>query len=393
MELPAPVADDETTRLVLQMQLDDFYELSERRRGKQKEHTPPDDFWIAVDLYHAELESAKRTLSDGKMSLSIAMAVRDDGNLISEWAGQEAQAAEDRKLAMRLGTGKADKDHHDGPQPTDKGGSATDHDDELLDRLAALYVFGPDDQETETDAEEAPAQPESSSWAASRRTPQKNKQQRQCAICLDQFPPHEVARAPCAEHEYCGRCVADLFTRSLTDESLFPPRCCGQPISIASGGVRIFLAPELVDAFLARTLEMETPDRTYCHRPGCSTFIPPRAFVMGGDVGACPRCGAHTCAVCKQEAPHPGGDCPEDRGLQEVLRVAAENEWQRCYSCHSVVELQSGCHHISKSHTNVSLWTYTHTSLHRRADRFISLSSLSVRCPVLLCLCSRVEVV
>lgn len=349
MESPAAILDVETAHLVLKVQLDDVHELSKRSKGKQKEGAPIDDFWVAVNIYHEELESAKRTLSDGGMSMSISRAVRDDGNLIREWAEEEAQAAEDRRLAVQLETGKKTQGGHHTPRLTETGTSTVSA--KLLDKFAALFGLGPDGRGAETDTgEEAPAQPESSSWAASRRSSKKQQQQQQhrCAICLDEFPPHEVSRAPCAEHDYCRGCLSDLFTRSLTDETLFPPRCCGQPIPVEPN--RVFLAPALVGQFLARKVEMETPaaERTYCHRPGCSAFIPRR--LVRGDVGACPRCGQRTCAVCKGAAPHPGGgDCPEDGGLREVLRVAAEMEWQRCYSCRSVVELSSGCHHISKS--------------------------------------------
>ena len=149
-----------------------------------------------------------------------------------------------------------------------------------------------------------------------------------------------VARLPC-RHEYCRECLDGLFEASMTDESLFPPRCCRQPIPVAS--VRLFLKLELVQEFARKTIEFGTPNRTYCHSPTCSTFIHPRN--IDGESAYCDQCGRHTCVTCKA-AGHTG-DCPHDTALQQVLETAQDMGWQRCYSCRSVVELEHGCNHMT----------------------------------------------
>lgn len=371
--------DDATASLIFQLQLQDLEELSKRSKGKQREDAPADDFTLAASLYRAELASTISTISDSKMSRSIANAVRSDGELISAFNEQEHRAAADRQVALRLAKDKKAKARNNTDVPGPAEAECGPYDAELLDKFAAMYLFG------EGDDDVGGTRPESSSWAAGRASTGTTKNRRDCVICLEKFPFHEVARAPCAAgHEYCRGCLMELFSRCLSDESLFPPRCCSEPFRLDS--VRVFLSPKLVGEFLARKLEMETPDRTYCHQPSCSAFIP-RQFIRH-DQGTCPRCQARTCTICK--GPPHRGDCPQDPGLQEVLRVAQENGWQRCCSCQRVVELNTGCNHMSES-SHARPFRRTPVShmvvVHIVADS----PSLPVRWPVLLCLWCEVE--
>lgn len=343
--------DPETARLVLQLQLDDLQTLTDTTKGKQPEGTI-DDFELALNLYKAELESTSETFADKHMSQSIANAVREDGELINRWVAEESRAAADRSLAWQLETGTTPTNDNVTTELS-TAGTNVDIEDELVDKLAALFVFGAgleDDDEPRGESEGAGRQvvPESSAWAASRSKSGHQGHTRRCVSCLECFPFWDVARAPCS-HEYCRGCLADLFSHSLTDESLFPPRCCNQAIPAEKN--RLFLSAKQIGEFLAKKTELETPNRTYCHRPGCSTFIPEQFIQADAARGICPRCEERTCVICKGALHF--GECPEDEGVQAVLRVAAENEWQRCYSCHTLVELQSGCHHISKSEFQV----------------------------------------
>ena len=141
---------------------------------------------------------------------------------------------------------------------------------------------------------------------------------------------------PC-QHEYCRDCIRDLFSASLTDESLFPPRCCRQNIPLKA--VSIFLTKEIKKEFEKKKVEFGTPNRTYCSRPTCSTFI--KAENIVDEIAFCPDCTRQTCSVCKSEA-HEGEDCPNDTALQQTLDLANESGWQRCYSCRRMVELDIG---------------------------------------------------
>ena len=52
-----------------------------------------------------------------------------------------------------------------------------------------------------------------------------------CVACTEVCHPSEAITAPCG-HAYCDECLANLFQSSMTDETLYPPRCCKQPIPI-----------------------------------------------------------------------------------------------------------------------------------------------------------------
>lgn len=219
--------------------------------------------------------------------------------------------------------------------------SAAEMDEELLEKLSARYVASPAENDDTggpayADSEEESEQPLSTSFSGSYQYSKK----RRCTACQEFIDFSRVARAPCG-HEYCEDCLRDLFKSSMTDESLFPPRCCSQ--SIPSVSVRIFLTSEIVHQFGKKKIEFETKDRTYCSSPTCSAFL--NAENIEAERGTCPDCGTITCTMCKATA-H-GGDCPADVNLQLVLATAAENSWQRCYSCRRLVELDTGCNHMT----------------------------------------------
>ncbi|KAI6317352.1 hypothetical protein MCOR07_009445 [Pyricularia oryzae] len=305
--------DTDTLALIVQLQLDDLEAITAGVIGKGRATEAPEDIQIAAELFRAELVAQAAVISDKAFSQSIANAVIKDGGLI-----MECLAAENR-------------------QPAES--SITNLDDELIDKLKTLYVT--DGEELKLEDSDVPHS-ESSSWAASRQEVVR-RPQRECTSCGDQYDFTNVARCPCS-HEYCRECLAKLFEGSTVDESSFPPRCCGQQIPLDPN--RIFLSPELVGRFKAKRLEFEMPNRTYCHDPKCSTFVPLQFIDEKTSIAICVRCRKKTCTTCKGE-PH-GGDCPQDPGLQEVLALAAKEGWQRCYSCRRIVEFKGGCYHMSK---------------------------------------------
>lgn len=163
----------------------------------------------------------------------------------------------------------------------------------------------------------------------------------ECLACEEQLPPKDLILA-CCGHCYCGSCLTTAFQAAVSDESLYPPRCCANT-SIPLDHATRFLDPELETTFEEKGVEFSTIDRTYCSDPTCSTFIPPASY--NRDHAYCPKCWETTCVVCK--APGHEGDCPEDLELVALLRYAEERRWQRCYNCLSVVQRQDGCNHMN----------------------------------------------
>ncbi|EEA18499.1 IBR finger domain protein [Talaromyces marneffei ATCC 18224] len=325
-----PELDQPTADLIVQLQLQDVGLYSDTSKGKSRE---PTDEELAFHLQNEELESISRYLEDRRMAMSFAAAVEADGHILAENQEEEEKASKDRLIACRW-----DVDGH--PVPPHSSDSETAClDDETLEKLQILYVSGAEryhnTEATITDSEQA----ESSSWAT-RRPKQPSLTLHQCVACVEEKEFVDVVRVPC-QHEYCRICLEDLFKTSMTDESLFPPRCCRQRINV--NVARIFLKSELVKQFEKKKIEFETPNRTYCYSPECSAFIEPTH--IHGEVATCPICEHTTCINCKQRA-HTG-DCPDDRAMQQLLATAQENGWQRCYSCWRIVELNYGCNHMT----------------------------------------------
>lgn len=161
-----------------------------------------------------------------------------------------------------------------------------------------------------------------------------------CACCNDSVHYFAAVYAPCG-HDYCSECAKRLFTLSTKDESLFPPRCCRQPIPLAA--VEVFLTAEFIQHFREKSVEYTTVNKTYCAWPTCSAFIPPNK--INGDIAVCPECSFWVCTMCKG-ATHQGRDCPKDTALSGVQALAKQEGWQRCYRCKRYVELKHGCNHI-----------------------------------------------
>ncbi|KAK5111178.1 hypothetical protein LTR85_012227 [Meristemomyces frigidus] len=261
-------------------------------------------------MYTEDLISTNATLSDRKMAQSMAMAVLRDGQCIQRAYQQEDQIARDREMATNL---QDDNRVSLNTDPMSKTSASQEHDPwadpELLEKAAAIYMYEPctaglvpPDLVLDTDSDDGTIA-ESSAWAALWRD-------------KDSF---DVARVPCKyKHEYCRECLSQLFELSMTDESLFPPRCDNEPIPLSL--VRIFLPSDLAKRFEMAYPELSAKNRVYCNDPKCSAWIPKTAIAEDTDIGTCMKCERTTCAICK--APSHTGDCPEDTGLQQLVSTA-----------------------------------------------------------------------
>ncbi|PQE21735.1 IBR finger domain-containing protein [Rutstroemia sp. NJR-2017a BBW] len=320
-------ADEHTLALIIEIQRDDVNQYASK--GKQREGEMSDEA-LAIQMQREELDRVAIFLSDRRMIRSISDAVQVDTPALIEVAAQEVVAIQDRELATELDGGA--------PMPSTST-SQTDQlqtlDDVVFTKLQTLYagraelsIYAP----TQGLCDGGQAEP--SSRAVSRK-----EQTEVCGACRDEVNTFELARAPCG-HVYCRTCLRGLFEAAMTDESLFPPRCCRQHISPEEHC--ILLTAEIIQRFDKKKIEFSTINRTYCCIPTCSSFIAPQ--YINSDIATCPDCSATTCAICK--AAHEG-DCPNDVVLQRMLEVARENGWQRCHACRAVVELDHGCNHIT----------------------------------------------
>ncbi|RMZ89571.1 hypothetical protein DV736_g3185, partial [Chaetothyriales sp. CBS 134916] len=314
--------DDASAELILRLQLDDVKSFKERCRGKQKEGDV-DDGEYAATLLEKNLHEINMFLTDRRMTRSVANAVQTDGPLLEKSVLEEQTACEDRAIAHRFNGSHANSDVHLQPEPID---------DAILSKLAGRYVSEEMGQALECGIElrehsdDEVARSEGSRWASHRRKNQQAREDnRHCEACRETKKYFDLIQAPC-RHEYCIDCIQDLFNSSMTDESLFPPKCCRTPIPLKS--VEIFIPKQLKQTFEEKKVEFGTPNRTYCSHPTCSVFI--KATNIVDDVAVCPRCLTETCTLCKAAA-HSGTDCPNDPNMQAVVDLARESGWQRCY--------------------------------------------------------------
>ncbi|KAL5375706.1 hypothetical protein PMIN03_002248 [Paraphaeosphaeria minitans] len=167
-----------------------------------------------------------------------------------------------------------------------------------------------------------------------------------CSACMEQYTHFDVLELGCKReeentcHAYCRGCLIDLFETSLTDTTLFPPRCCGKYIPVSA--CFDLLSSELVRRYNDKQVELASPNPVYCSNRFCVKFIEPDSVIAG--IAVCQICNTETCAVCKN--PKHNGLCPKDPTVQLLMNVAGEERWQRCPRCRTMVELLTGCYHM-----------------------------------------------
>lgn len=159
---------------------------------------------------------------------------------------------------------------------------------------------------------------------------------RECVSCREDQVLSDMIKTQCS-HFYCKTCLIRMFTDSLRDESIFPPRCCQKPIAPSEKLIGATLAQKHKE----KAVELRDPDRTYCFDPKCSRYLPHNS--TRNKHCKCKVCGKHTCRKCKKRA-HDGPCVYECDALLEKL--AKRKGWQRCSKCSRLIELRTGCYHM-----------------------------------------------
>ena len=322
--------EDASAAAALQLQLEDLRAMIEAKKGKGCEGNANDED-LAFEQHQAELELQYQCLQDLKLARSIARAVETDAETIRVAREEEERAVQDRRMAYTLGG--LPQPH----EPQRQNFAVLDTTDEDLTRLARLNTLTSGENKRKASD---PAGPSSSKAARKGPGPfDGGDAHQQCVACREEKHAFDVMRAPCGDF-YCRACIRDLFLAAITDDSLFPPRCCRRNIEFETA--RNFLEPVIQARFEMKAIEQSTPDRTYCSRPECSLFILHSAITA--HVGTC-TCGFQTCTVCKGKT-H-AGDCPPDIATQELLALAATNGWKQCFRCKQMVEHTFGCDHMT----------------------------------------------
>lgn len=287
--------DDATADLVLTFQIEDLYDLR--------------------DQHHSE------TTNGGSSDAEIALQIHQDQ--LHEYAN----LLSDRRYGQRLG--EADELESLPASPIQP---ATPYFDQAYNETLSRS-FGP--------ARSAAADsqgPESDAY------PDGQKSDRQpslpCVSCGDATTKDDLMVDRC-DHKYCTHCINELFTLCSKDESLFPPRCCQNKITLEQA--ERFLEVYVYKGFEQKYEEFSTSNRVYCFKSDCRTFISPNN--IDGERATCATCLETTCAVC-QAAMH-DGDCPHDPAVQSMMKASADAGFRQCYNCKRMIELEHGCFHMT----------------------------------------------
>ncbi|KAI0937560.1 hypothetical protein AcV5_000367 [Taiwanofungus camphoratus] len=167
-----------------------------------------------------------------------------------------------------------------------------------------------------------------------------------CVICQSKISKAEIL-TPCG-HYYDVSCLVGLVEASTRDESLFPPRCCRQHIPETL--FKRHMTPDLAALFTEKSAEFGTVRRVYCANPACSRFLGARTSGLGYSIYTCPSpsCALPTCSRCRTAVNSPAlHRCKHDSSHKAVLELAQRKGWSRCPACDQMIELQSGCFHMT----------------------------------------------
>ncbi|KIY02823.1 uncharacterized protein Z520_01288 [Fonsecaea multimorphosa CBS 102226] len=179
--------------------------------------------------------------------------------------------------------------------------------------------------------------------------PPKPAQQRKvsCLTCGDdEIPIAQSALLPC-KHRMCNTCLKRIFKMSVTDPAHMPPRCCTDQ-HIALKHVEKLFDNEWKENWNRKYQEYQTKNRVYCPSRKCGAWIKPKYITIenGRKVGRCKQCKTKVCPMCSRKM-HTTRECPKDPETKAFIEAAKEKGWQRCYSCHAMVELKEGCNHMT----------------------------------------------
>jgi hypothetical protein len=166
----------------------------------------------------------------------------------------------------------------------------------------------------------------------------------QCNVCYEtEVKGYSLA----CDHLHCVQCMGKLFRAALRDNILLPLRCCEIPIDMNIA--YDLLNQDHANLILKRVEEKEARNKMYC--PSCSSFVNLDLIdTTDGNEFLC-SCDTFVCIVCKTGA-HPGITCRQNQGVQSgsddmVLELSREQGWKQCPKCSVLIELRSGCNHMT----------------------------------------------
>ena len=169
---------------------------------------------------------------------------------------------------------------------------------------------------------------------------------KECTSCFDSIPDLQSVFLPC-RHPYCGSCFSQLVNTALQSEDTFPPKCCLQEIPRRILDTSLSCSEMIEYDKKALEYAVDVSSRYYCGSPECAKWIDTRKASRQNGTLECPHCKFWMCTSCRGAQHTANEDCPQDFGLSAALEQAERAGWRRCYNCRTMVELNTGCRHIT----------------------------------------------
>lgn len=169
---------------------------------------------------------------------------------------------------------------------------------------------------------------------------------KECTSCFDSIPDQQSVFLPC-QHPYCRCCFSQLVSTALQSEDTFPPKCCLQEIPRRILDTSLSSSEMIEYDQKALEYAVDVASRYYCGSPECAKWIDTRKVTRQNGALECPHCKFWMCTSCRGAQHTANEDCPQDFGLSAALEQAERAGWRRCYNCRTMVELNTGCRHIT----------------------------------------------
>jgi E3 ubiquitin-protein ligase RNF144 len=332
------------------------------------------DQYTAFDAMRIEFQKLLLLFQDQVFAMDLLRADYDRRIVSDTLVREERQAEQDHNLACQLGgitperrgqPTQAPEDHRKGKEPCRDNDSQDAYlasastmmeDHTIMNLEGSAPIFSTYSlqrwNEVNTDSSNNIAESSTRNRSKGKGKASDNSYEDEhvthtfCSACMEQCARFNTLELKCVrpgevvQHAYCRSCLIDLLRTSLTDTTLFPPRCCGKRIPIAA--CIDLCPPDLIKQYMDKEVELESPNPVYCSNRYCAKFIKPESVTA--EIAKCLGCGEETCTICKN--PRHKGLCPEDPTVQMLMDVACEKSWQRCPKCRTMVELREGCYHM-----------------------------------------------
>ena len=168
-----------------------------------------------------------------------------------------------------------------------------------------------------------------------------------CGACLEDktMSGKNIEKMECG-CTYCLGCLRDLFMNATKDPTLMPPRCHQKNIN-TNISIKILSAVERA-IFAEKLDEFRSKNKFYCQNQICSKFI--NLDLLRINPHQCIHCSTKNCINCKTLW-HPNTKC--DKNIRnpksdiDLDKLKKEKNWKNCPKCNLLIELSSGCNHIT----------------------------------------------